>query len=70
MSPALSSISEWDDTSPWKTVEIDGVEYEIHDTPEHVVIDVMCRQRGIRMTLVSPLHPTYVRPDNTLDDVL
>lgn len=43
---------------------------EVHDTPEHVVIDVVCRQRGVRTTLVSPLHPDYVRPDNTLDDRL
>jgi len=52
------------------TVTIDGVAYEIPDTPEHVVVDVMVRQRGVRTTLVSPLHPNYVRPDDTLDDRL
>lgn len=52
------------------TVTIDGVVYDIPGDPRAAVYDVMFRERGLNTTLGSRLHPDYVRPGDTMDDVL
>ena len=53
-----------------ETVTIDGVAYEIPQTAMHAELALFAKHKGIAVTMVSPLHPTYVRPDDTLDDAL
>ena len=58
------------DTTGIDIVTIDGVVYDIPDDPSAAVYNVMFRERGLKTTLGSRLHPDYVRPDDTLDDAL
>lgn len=51
-----------------ETVTIDGVQYEMPQTPMHAEIALLVKGKGLDATLVSPLDPSYRRPDDTMDD--
>lgn len=53
-----------------ETVEIDGVKYEMPQTVMHAELALFAKHKGVAVTMVSPLHPEYRRPDDTMDDAL